>query len=139
MKVLVDTSVLVASVWEGHPRHELARRFLVANHKLGISQHSVAELYAALTSLPTQPRLAPEDVSLVIEDLLRDLEVVPLDPADYSECLRYAVSKSITGGSFYDLLHCRAAKTWGAVAVATFNPKHFESYCRELGLEVVQP
>lgn len=55
MRVLLDTSVLVAAMVEAHPAHERALPWLQrveAGIDSGVvAAHSVAELYAVLTTL----------------------------------------------------------------------------------------
>jgi predicted nucleic acid-binding protein len=63
MKVLFDTSALVAAMVEGHPRHEQAWPWL-QQAKAGkvqgvVAAHSLAELYAVLTVLPLQDEDLP--------------------------------------------------------------------------------
>ena len=59
MKILLDTSVLVAAVVESHPAHSQALPWLQRvrnNVDTGlVAAHSLAELYAILTTLPVQP------------------------------------------------------------------------------------
>ena len=59
MKVLLDTSVLVAAMIEAHPAHERALSWLQrAKGKeitAAVACHTLAELYAVLTRLPLQP------------------------------------------------------------------------------------
>lgn len=59
MKVLLDTSVLVAAMVETHPMHECALHWLQRIKDGGdvgiVAAHSIAELYAILTTLTVQP------------------------------------------------------------------------------------
>ncbi len=63
MKVLFDTSVLVAAFIANHPEHTDSLPWLqrVQAEKIAgfISAHTIAELYAVLTRLPRQPRISP--------------------------------------------------------------------------------
>lgn len=63
MKVLLDTSVLVAGMVEAHPYHAQGMRWLkrvIQGEIQGIvAAHTLAELYAVLTALPVEPRIAP--------------------------------------------------------------------------------
>jgi predicted nucleic acid-binding protein len=60
VKILFDTSVLVAALVESHPVHINAvaalRRVQNAQDMGWIAMHSIAELYSVLTRLPIQPR-----------------------------------------------------------------------------------
>ena len=63
MRVLLDTSVLVAALVEAHARHAQAFPWLQKTREADfqglIATHSIAETYAVLTSLPLSPRIAP--------------------------------------------------------------------------------
>lgn len=63
MRVLLDTSVLIAAVVEGHPAHAVAFPWLQrvkAGTDIGVvAAHSLAEMYAVLTRLPTRPAILP--------------------------------------------------------------------------------
>jgi predicted nucleic acid-binding protein len=59
VSTLFDTSVLVAAMVEAHPNHTAALPWL-QRAKPGlvtglVAAHSLAELYAVLTTLPIQP------------------------------------------------------------------------------------
>ena len=46
-----------------------------------MSQHSVAEVYAVLTSAPLKPRIHPSEALRILEDnLLPHFRIVALDP-----------------------------------------------------------
>ena len=63
MRTLFDTSVLVAACIEGHPKHERALPWLskakAQEFEFVVSSHTLAELYAVLTTLPVKPRISP--------------------------------------------------------------------------------
>lgn len=63
MKVLFDTSVLVAAMLAEHPRHPESlpwlQRVQVKEIAGFVSTHTLAELYAVLTRLPRTPRINP--------------------------------------------------------------------------------
>ena len=63
MSILLDTSVLVAAMVESHPAHARALPWLQRvqdGTETGlVAAHSLAELYAILTTLPVQPHIPP--------------------------------------------------------------------------------
>jgi predicted nucleic acid-binding protein len=63
VKLLLDTSVLVAAMVETHPDHEVALPWLQqikdGTHEGLLSTHALAELYAVLTRLPVRPKISP--------------------------------------------------------------------------------
>ena len=63
MKTLFDTSMIVAALVETHPMHERAfpwfKRSKAKEFELIIASHTLAELYAVLSTLPIKPRISP--------------------------------------------------------------------------------
>lgn len=88
MRYLLDTSVLVAAIVEAHPAHAQALPRL-QKVKSGvddgvIAAHSLAELYAILTTLLIQPRISPSTAQqLIHHNVLDTFEVVFLSDEDY--------------------------------------------------------
>lgn len=65
MKVLFDTSVIVAALLPQHPSHVpcFAQLHAVESGpaKGYLSTHSLAEVYSVMTRLPSQPKISPKD------------------------------------------------------------------------------
>ena len=63
MKILLDTSVLVAAMVETHPAYEAAFPYLLRMKKGEengfVAAHSLAESFSVLTRLPVRPRISP--------------------------------------------------------------------------------
>ena len=115
MRVLSDTSVLVAGLVESHPMHALAFPWLelakAGEIELLISTHSLAELYAVLTRLPTRPRIPPGTAwRLIRENVETPAHVVVLHASDYRIVLERLAAAGLTGGVVYDALIARAAE-----------------------------
>ena len=116
MDIFFDTTVLVAASEQSHPHYAQARPALLrvaAGHDKGfIGQHSIAEVFAALTRLPVQPRIHPvEAARIVAGNILPHFEVVPIDKEDYLEAMNIMASGGWSGAKIYDaLLLCCAAK-----------------------------
>lgn len=129
MKVLFDTSVLVAACVEQHEFHQRAYPWLEKVFKLEtaacICQHSLAELYAVLTTLPIQPRIFPEMASRLINENLKLIELVPLTPKDYQWCINRLSDLGQPGGVIYDALAARAALKAHVNHLVTFDPDDF--------------
>jgi hypothetical protein len=47
------------------------------------SMHTLAELFAVLTSLPVRPPISPEHAMLFIDEIRARLTPIPLDSEDY--------------------------------------------------------
>jgi predicted nucleic acid-binding protein len=124
--IFFDTTVLVAASEQSHPHYPQARPALLrvaAGQDNGfMGQHSIAEVFAALTRLPVQPRIHPvEAARIVTENILPHLEIVPLGKEDYLEAMNIMVSGGWSGAKVYDaLLLCCAARC-AVERIYTFN------------------
>lgn len=131
MVVFFDTSVLVAASSSSHPHFAQAsaavRRVLDGKDKGFVSQHSIAEVFSALTVMPVIPRIHPMEAAAIIRDnILKNFETVALDKDDYLSAMMIVSESGWPGGKIYDaLLLCSAAKT-SAQRIYTFNLKDFK-------------
>ena len=130
LKVLFDTSVLVAAMVVPHPMHEAARPWL-KRAKLGqltflVAAHTLAETYSVLTALPLQPRISPAVANqLLAENIKPHAHVVTLNAAEYWSVVNKMVTLGLSGGAIYDALIAKAAQKGGADRLLTFNGKDF--------------
>ncbi|PNW44040.1 UNVERIFIED_CONTAM: twitching motility protein PilT [Euhalothece sp. KZN 001] len=129
MKILFDTSVLVAALLVDHPNHnrafsqlELAKRGKVQGY---LSTHTLAELYAVMTRLPQPLRVLPNQAQEVITDLLAYLIPVSLSPEEYQSAIARMVKFRLSGGGMFDCIIAEAALKVTADCLLTFNPKDF--------------
>jgi predicted nucleic acid-binding protein len=130
VRVLFDTSVLVAAMVEAHPRHSGAAPWLKRAKSGEIefltANHSLAELYSILSTLPARPRISPADAwQLVQENVVASAHLIALSPADYSTTLQQAAEMGLSGGVIYDALIARAAQKAGADRLLTLNAADF--------------
>jgi predicted nucleic acid-binding protein len=144
MKVLFDTSVLVAAVVERHPRHEKAADWLkrATERKVEflVAAHTLAELYAVLTTLPGSPMISPALARrLIRENVEKHAKVIPLTASEYSLTLTDAAESELAGGSIYDALMVRATMKAEADLLLTFNLKHFARAWPDGGQRIVEP
>lgn len=131
MKVLFDTSVLVAALVKSHPRHGGAFSWYLKGRrgelKMVVATHGLAETYASLTTYPSRPRISPQSATVLIrESIVRVAEIVPLSGQDYLTAMTEVASLGRCGGSIYDALHVIAARKSDSDIVLSFNRKHFE-------------
>lgn len=130
MKVLLDTSTLVAALVRSHPRHQEARPWLsrakAGTLDLVIAAHTLAELHAALTVLPVKPRISPGTANQLREkNLPETTEVVALDADDYRHVVRRMAELGLAGGVVYDALIARAAELANVDRLITLNEADF--------------
>lgn len=144
MKVLLDTSVLVAALVRSHPHHEAAEAWLRAVHEGRhhgvIAAHSLAETYAVLTRLPVRPRIGAEEAQRLIDaDLLPGFEHVSLDAAAYVDVVHRLADHGIVGGAVFDALILHSANGVSVDYVLTFNGADFARLAQVLGGAVASP
>jgi predicted nucleic acid-binding protein len=130
VRVLLDTSVLVAALVRSHPRHGEARpwvaRAQAGEVELVVAAHTLAELHATLTTLPVKPRLSPETASRLRDDNFpKDTEIIALTADDYRAVLRSIVESGLAGGVVYDALIARVAEKAQVKRLVTLNESHF--------------
>jgi predicted nucleic acid-binding protein len=130
MKVLFDTSVLVAACVESHRMHDRAHPWLVRAKRGAIdwfvAAHTLAELYAVLTTLPVRPLISPAVAAeLVAENVASSATVVPFTARDYRAVVADTAAAGMAGGVIYDALIARAALKKDVDRLLTLNPRHF--------------
>jgi len=138
MKLLFDTSILVAAMVEAHPDHERALPWLQrarrGEDKGYVASHSLAELYAILTSLPVRPGISPTVAyQMIRQNVLENCEVISLSQDDYVAIINHLSEIGITGGVTYDALILYAAIKTDVDRVLTLNERDFQRIYPELG------
>lgn len=143
-RVLFDTSVFVAALVRPHPAH--ARAFLwLRKAKSGelsliASSHTLAELYAVLTTLPVSPRITPDIAwRLIQEDILNIAEITALSAADYKAVIKKLKDNGLSGEIIYDALICATAVKAGAETLLTLNNADFRRLPMAEGINIVEP
>ena len=126
MRVFLDTTVLVAASERSHPHHVQAlpvlQRIVDARDKGSISIHSIAELFAALTRLPVQPRIHPtEAVRIISTNVLPHFEVISIGKRQYLDALKVVSDGGWAGAKIYDVLILGCAEKSNAERIYTFN------------------
>ncbi|HVB81369.1 MAG TPA: PIN domain-containing protein [Candidatus Binataceae bacterium] len=144
MKVFFDTSVVVAASEQGHPHYGQAwpalRRVAAGKDQDFMSVHSIAEMYAALTRLPVQPRIHPAQAARIITDnVVPHFEMVPIAKKDYTEALSLVGDAEWAGAKIYDALLIGCAAKCGADRIYTFNPGDFRQLAPNLEEKICAP
>ncbi len=143
MKILLDTSVMVASSLESHPYHEWCLDWVKRAHKSEIhaviSAHSLAELYSVLTRMPLIPRITPTQAWDIIRVNFCDkIQVISLNQEDYCKLLSELTKNGVLGGRTYDGVIAYTGYLVGAQAVVTLNSSHFATFSF-WGLQIIYP
>ena len=107
MKVLLDTSILVAAMLPDHVHHARALPWLsrakAGSFEFICSGHSVAEAYAVLTRLPRTPTVSPEEaLRLIRENVTSHARVHVLSGGEYGTLIEVLARNGIVGGAVYD-------------------------------------
>ena len=144
LKVLIDTSVLVAAVQESHPHHQRAQDYLQrvrsGEIKAFVSAHTLAEFYSTLTRMPPPYRLTPEQVWQIIkDDLLPLAAVIVLSADDYLALLQHLSQSGLAGGITYDAVIIWAALQAEVDQVVTLNVKHFKRIHPTAAVQIIAP
>lgn len=131
MKVLTDTSVLVAGMVESHEKHavchEYLRRGRVGDFEWYVATHSLLESYAVLTSLPLSPRMAPGTARRLVRENVEEVaELVDLNSGGYGHVLDELASDGFSGGVVYDGLIASAASRAEVERLVTLNTSDFQ-------------
>jgi predicted nucleic acid-binding protein len=144
MRILVDTSVMVAGIVQAHPGHTRALPWLAGarngEHECVFSCHSLLELFAVLTSLPLHPRIRPDLAHrLIVENIESSMEAVELSAADYRSVLGEVKALGLTGGIVYDALIAFAAHKAKVDRLLTFNVSDFKRVWPECADRIIAP
>ena len=129
MKVLADTSVLVAALVASHPHHARARVWLQAAHEkrldLGLTVHAIAESYSVLTRIPFPAKFSATQAKQALEEIAKIAHVIAADAPLYFATVERCEGLGLVSGAIFDALHVVSAERWGADAVLTFNERDF--------------
>ena len=144
MKTLFDTSVIIAALVEAHPLHPRAvpwlKRAKEKDFELIVAGHTMAELYAVLSTLPTKPRISPAVAwRLIHENIGAVGKIVSLTAAEYSATIQKISEMGLAGGITYDALIAKVAEKSKVEQLLTLNPDHFKRVWPEGDKIVVTP
>lgn len=131
MKILFDTSVLVAALVESHPMHGRAFPWLknakAKAFEMVVAGHTLAELYAVLSTLPIKPRIVPAAaLRLICENIEGTGRIISLNPTEYWTVIKQASQSGLTGGMIYDALIAKVAQKAQVEQLLTVNREHFK-------------
>jgi len=130
MKILFDTSVIIAALVESHPMHTRAFPWLkqakAKKFEMIVASHTIAELYAVLSTLPTKPRISPLSARKLINENIEPIsKIVSLTPGEYKSVIKEMSELGLVGGITYDALIAKVAQKSKAEKLLTLNVDHF--------------
>ncbi len=141
MKALFDTSVLIATFYVHHQFHQPSIDLIVRFQKneACCGAHSLAEIYATLTSRTGRERVSGAEALLFIGDIVERLTVVGLTPGEYFKVLEASSALGIAGGAIYDALLGHCALKADAQTIYTWNTKDFTRLGSSIAARVKTP
>jgi predicted nucleic acid-binding protein len=130
LKILLDTSLLIAAFVESHPKHKEAFKVLTNAKKkefeFFISAHTILEVYSVLTSAPFKPPITTEIAEKLIENNIRSIaKIISLTDKDYFNIVKKMSDNNFKGGIVYDGIIVECALNEGVDEIVTLNSKDF--------------
>lgn len=130
MKILFDTSVLVAALVESHPMHARAFPWLkqarAREFDMIVAAHTIAELYAVLSTLPIKPRISPLIARKLIRENIETVgKLISLTPREYISVIKQISELGLAGGITYDALIAKVAQKANVERLLTLDADHF--------------
>jgi predicted nucleic acid-binding protein len=144
MRVLADTSVLVAAHLPAHTAFPVASAWLnrakLGAFELVVSAHTLAETYSVLTRLPVNPKITAQAAWQFIEqNILSCVKVIALAADDYRDLIGQAVQNGLVGGVIYDAVIAKGAELATVDYLLTLNVGHFQRVWPHGASRVVSP
>ena len=130
MKILFDSSVLIAAFVESNPKHKSALSFLMkAKNKefqLFVSSHTILEIYSVLTSAPFKPKITPIIAKQLIENNINKIaKTIYLTDEDYFQIVEKMSNSNFSGGIVYDAIVVECGVKAKVDEILTLNSKDF--------------
>ena len=144
MKTLFDTSVIIAALVESHPMHGRAFPWLKQakekQFELVVASHTLAELYAVLSTLPLKPRISSSVAwRLIKENIESTSRVISLTPAEYSSTIKSMSEMGLIGGTIYDALIAKVAQKAKVERLLTLNINQFRRVWQDEENKIITP
>jgi predicted nucleic acid-binding protein len=141
VRAFLDTSVLVAAFYADHEHHSPSLDIFLRFGKKDAccAAHSLAEVYAVLTSMPAPRRVTGEQALLFLGDIRTNLTLVALTAREYVQMVEEVGAAGITGGTIYDAILGYCALKAEAKVIYTWNKKHFLRFPQAIASRVKTP
>jgi len=108
--------------------------------ELIVASHTIAELYAVLSTLPIKPRISPIIAwKLIHENIEATGKIVSLTPAEYISVIKQLSRLGMAGGITYDALIAKVAKKTKVERLLTLNTNHFKRVWPEGEKVIIAP
>lgn len=142
MKVLFDSSILIAAIIASHSKHRKSFSWLSRARQnefnMVVAAHSLLEIYSVLTGAPLRPKISPRTALKLIDVNIRNIaHVQSISSQEYIQLLENIEALNLTGGSVYDALIFFCAKKAGVDQLVTLNAKDFDRFNKNSTLEII--
>ncbi len=130
MKYLFDSSILISSFIQKHPKHSESFTWLqkaIKNEiEFYVSSHSIFEVYSVLTRLPLQPKISSSMAKRLIESNIKKCaKIILLSESEIFDTLEGLSRRNLIGGIVYDAIIFSCAQKSKVNQILTLNPKDF--------------
>ena len=141
LKILFDTSILIAAFVESLPKHKNALSFLIRaknrEFKLFISAHTILEVYSVLTSAPFNPKITAIKAKELIDTNIKDIaKIIYLTDKDYFRIVKKMSNSNLMGGIVYDAIIVECALISKVNEILTLNLEDFLSLTKDNSLKI---
>jgi hypothetical protein len=138
--ILLDSSILVASIAIGHVHHDYAKDHVPHYQQKLIYDHSLLEAFRVLT-FPNLDRggfaMPPEICVWALQQMLTDATLIGLSSDDRLRGLANFAAQNVISARIYDAMIGYAGISHGARRIITLNGKNFRSLFP--ALEIIEP
>ena len=131
MKILLDTSVVVAALLPGHESHQAAVPWLSRARSGRVPVHLLrpqpgGTLRGAYQDSRLSANFAGNGRKLIRENIVSAATLVAIHADEYLAVLEEMIEKGLTGGAVYDAVIAAAAKRAEVDLLVTLNAGHFQ-------------
>ncbi len=140
MRVLCDSSVLIAALLPTEDHHAASAAVLNGADTVVVHVHALNETFATLTGGSLGFRVdADLAARLIREKIVARATMIVLDAEEVIHALDKARAHGVRGGGVYDYMHLVAARKGKADALYTLNLTDFQHLQREGDPEIRRP
>ena len=102
------------------------KRATANEFELIVASHTIAELYAVLSTLPIKPRITPLIArKLINENIEPNSKIISLTPGEYKSVIKLISELGLAVGIIYDALIAMVAQKSKVERLLTLNIYHF--------------
>jgi len=130
LRILFDSSVLVAGMVGRHPAHEACwlylEKALDREFEMLVLTPTLAETHAALTSLPLSPRITPALAARLIKENVESVaQIVPVTAEDYRAAALTVAELDAPGRAIHRSVFIACAERIPADRLVTLHPHDY--------------